>query len=88
MFRKVKVKIYKIVILLVVLYGCETWSLTLREQHRPDAPKLCGAPGGVVGPQGDNARFLYEGHIYFEGDMGARQNIYFGRNFDWLTSLT
>ena len=26
--------IYRIVILPVVLYGCETWSLTLREQHR------------------------------------------------------
>jgi hypothetical protein len=28
----VKVKIYKTIILPVVLYGCETWSLTLREQ--------------------------------------------------------
>jgi hypothetical protein len=27
-------KIYKTVILSVVLYGCETWSLTLREEHR------------------------------------------------------
>jgi hypothetical protein len=26
--------IYKIIILPVVLYGCETWSLTLREEHR------------------------------------------------------
>jgi hypothetical protein len=26
-------KIYKIIILPVVLYGCETWSLTLREEH-------------------------------------------------------
>jgi hypothetical protein len=25
---------YKTAILLVVLYGCETWSLTLREEHR------------------------------------------------------
>jgi hypothetical protein len=31
--RKVKVKIYKTIIL-PVLYGCETWSLTLREEHR------------------------------------------------------
>jgi hypothetical protein len=30
----VKVKIYKNIILPVVLYGCETWSLTLREEHR------------------------------------------------------
>jgi hypothetical protein len=25
---------YEIIILPVVLYGCETWSLTLREKHR------------------------------------------------------
>jgi hypothetical protein len=30
----VKIKICKIVILPVVLYGCETWSLTLGEEHR------------------------------------------------------
>ncbi|KAJ4439521.1 hypothetical protein ANN_07645 [Periplaneta americana] len=29
-----KVTIYKTVILQVVLYGCETWTLTLREEHR------------------------------------------------------
>jgi hypothetical protein len=32
--RNVKVKIYKTINLPVVLYGCETWSLTLREGHR------------------------------------------------------
>jgi hypothetical protein len=32
--RNLKIKIYKNVILPVVLYGCETWSLTLREEHR------------------------------------------------------
>jgi hypothetical protein len=32
--RNVKVKIYKTIIQPVVLYGCETWSLTLREEHR------------------------------------------------------
>jgi hypothetical protein len=32
--RNVKVKIYKTIILSVVLYGCETWSLTLKEEHR------------------------------------------------------
>jgi hypothetical protein len=30
----VKVKIYKTIILPVGLCGCETWSLTLREEHR------------------------------------------------------
>jgi hypothetical protein len=29
-----KIKIYRTVILPVVLYGCETFSLTLREEHR------------------------------------------------------
>jgi hypothetical protein len=32
--RNVKVKIYKTIILPVVLYGCETWSLRLREENR------------------------------------------------------
>ena len=29
-----KIKIYRTVIVPVVLYGCETWSLTLREERR------------------------------------------------------
>ena len=29
-----KVKTHKTIILSVVFYGCETWSLTLREEHR------------------------------------------------------
>jgi hypothetical protein len=32
--KNLKIKIYKTVILPVVLYGCETWSLPLREEHR------------------------------------------------------
>jgi hypothetical protein len=32
--KKLKIKLLKIVILPVVLYGCETWSLTLGEEHR------------------------------------------------------
>ena len=32
--QKVRDKIYRTVILPVVLYGCETWSLTLREERR------------------------------------------------------
>jgi hypothetical protein len=32
--RNLKIKIYKTVIFPVVLYGCETWSLTLGEEHR------------------------------------------------------
>jgi len=32
--RKLKIKIYRTIILPVFLYGCETWSLTLREERR------------------------------------------------------
>jgi hypothetical protein len=32
--KSLKIKIYKTAILPVVLYGCETWYLTLREEHR------------------------------------------------------
>jgi hypothetical protein len=32
--KNLKIRMYKTIILFVVLYGCETWSLTLREGHR------------------------------------------------------
>ena len=32
--KNLKVKIYRIIILPFVLYGCETWSLTLREEGK------------------------------------------------------
>jgi hypothetical protein len=34
LLNNVKVRLYKTIILPVVLYGCETWSLTLREEHK------------------------------------------------------
>jgi len=32
--KKFKIKIYRTIILCVVLYGCEAWSLTMREERR------------------------------------------------------
>jgi hypothetical protein len=32
--KKMKITIYKTIILPVALYGHETWSLTLRQEHR------------------------------------------------------
>jgi len=32
--RNLKIKIHRTIILPVVLYGCETWSLTLREERK------------------------------------------------------
>jgi hypothetical protein len=31
--KNLKIKIYKTIILSVVLYGCETWYLALRKEH-------------------------------------------------------
>jgi hypothetical protein len=55
--KNVKVRIYKTIVLPVVLYGCETWSLTVREKHklrmfenrmlrRTFGPKRDGVTGG------------------------------------------
>jgi len=32
--KNIKIQIYRPIILPVVLYGCGTWSLTVREEHR------------------------------------------------------
>ena len=32
--KNLKIKIFRTIILPVMLYGCETWSLTLREEYR------------------------------------------------------
>jgi hypothetical protein len=50
--RSVKVKIYKTIIPPIALYGCETWSLTLREEHRLRAFEN-RALRGIFGPKRD-----------------------------------
>ena len=34
LYKNIMIKIYRTIILCVVLYGCETWSLTMREERR------------------------------------------------------
>jgi hypothetical protein len=53
--RNLKVKIYKTIILPVVLYGCETWSLTLREEHRLRVFEN-RVLRGIFGPKRDEIR--------------------------------
>ena len=50
--QKFKIKIYRTIILLVVLYGCEIWSLTLREERKL---RVFGnmALRGILGPRRD-----------------------------------
>ena len=35
-----KIKIYKIMSVTIILYGCETWSLTLRADGGLDVPRI------------------------------------------------
>jgi len=55
LFRKLKNKIYRTIILPVVLYGCEAWSVTLREER-----KLWGFENMVLrrifGPRSDEVK--------------------------------
>jgi hypothetical protein len=52
MSKNVIVKIYKTIILPVVLYGCETWSLTLRKVHRLGVFEN-RVLGRIIGPKRD-----------------------------------
>ena len=35
LYKNLKIKIYRTIIFLFVMYGCETWLVTLREDCRP-----------------------------------------------------
>ena len=48
LFKNLKIKIYRTKILPVVLYGCETWSLTLREERRLRVLRITGPKRGEV----------------------------------------
>jgi hypothetical protein len=53
--RNLKIKIYKTIILPVVLCGCETWPLTLREEHRLRVFEK-RVLGRIFGTKGDEVR--------------------------------
>jgi hypothetical protein len=63
----VKVKIYKTIILPVVLYGCETWSVTLTEEHRLRVFEN-RVLRGIFGPKRDEVmgewRKLHNGELH------------------------
>jgi hypothetical protein len=50
--KNLKIRIYETVILPVVLYGCETWSLTLREESRLEVLEN-RVLGRIFGPERD-----------------------------------
>jgi hypothetical protein len=47
--KDLKIRIYKTIILPVVLYGCETWSLSLREDHKLSENKVLRRIFGLKG---------------------------------------
>jgi hypothetical protein len=68
--RNVKIRTCKDIILPVVLYGCETWSLTLKKEHRLRVfdnrvlrrifrPKRDEVAGGCRKPQNEELHNLY-----------------------------
>jgi hypothetical protein len=63
----VKFKIYKTIILPVVLCGCETRSVTLREEHKLRVFEN-RVLGGIFGPKGDEVtgewRKLHSGELH------------------------
>ena len=58
--KNLKIKIYGTIILPVVLYGCEIWSLTLREERRLRVfenrvlRRICGPKREEVTGNGEN----------------------------------
>jgi hypothetical protein len=65
--KNLKIKIYRTVILPVVLYGCETWLLTLREERRLRVFEN-RVLRGILGSKRDEVtgewRKLHNGEIY------------------------
>ena len=55
--KNLKIKIYRTIILPVVLYGSVTWSLTLREEHRMKVLRR------VFGPKRDEVTGNGESYI-------------------------
>ena len=77
--RKLKVKTYKAIILPIVLYGCETWSLTLREEHRLRVfedkvlRKICGAKKHEVTGEWRKLRNAEQHALYSSSNIIRRQ---------------
>ena len=70
LLRRLKVNAHKIIILPVVLYGCETWSLALREEHRLSVfenkvlRKIFGAKRDEITGNGEGFIMLISMHCF------------------------
>jgi hypothetical protein len=73
--KNLKIRIYRTIILTVVLYGCETCSLTLREEHRLRVFEN-RVLRGIFGPKRDEVTREWRkwaGHV---ARMGEKRNAY------------
>ena len=59
LFKKLNIKIYRTIILPVVVDGCETWSLTLREERRLRVFEN-RVLRRIFGPKTDGVKLHYE----------------------------
>jgi hypothetical protein len=76
--KNLKIKINKTVILPVVLYGCETWSLTLWEEHRlNELHDLYSSPNIVRVIK--SRRITWAGHVARMGDGRGGYGVFVGR---------
>jgi hypothetical protein len=72
--RNVKVKIYKTIILPFVLYGCETWSLTLREWRKLHSEELHNLYSSLdIIMQVKSRRMRWAGHV---ARIGEERKVY------------
>jgi hypothetical protein len=69
--KNLKIKIYRTIILSVILYGCETWSLTLREERRLRVFEN-RVLRKVIGPKRDEV-MRWAGHV---ARMGKERDVH------------
>ena len=77
-YKNIKIKIYRTVILPVVLYGCETWLLTLREERRLMVFES-RVFRRIFGPKWDKVIWGGEKYVMKSLMMCTAQQILFGR---------